>query len=131
MPMHSSDVVRIGDHNRLFTKEEANALIPLITFIAKRHDVVIKGIQKSIKKAMIASSPKQVIMDLEHELTQETLRWKTKYIKLGVMQLSGGFILFTSNEGGYWVWYTQDTTIKYSLSAGETLDKIRTLAWKQ
>jgi hypothetical protein len=129
----TNDVVSIGlgAYHKRFTLEEANKVVKILKGISARVNKTIDRLVEDQKFLMKSKASEEIVKEYERKITTALQEYRSKVMKLGGVELSGGFILFTSVNPGYWVWYTPDQECKYTVQAGETLDKIKSLAWSK
>lgn len=90
----------------IFTIDDANALIPVITRITERHQSKVEDLLARQRYFMKCGATTK-IKEIDDLVGREYVVWGAKLMKLGVTSLINGFVGFDFGCG-YWSWCIMD-----------------------
>lgn len=89
------------DPNRVFTINEADDMIPLISRITGKHEKAVQDLLDKQRYFIKTGAPEDLVKRADTQVGKHLVNWGSKLTKLGIKVFGYGFVGFNSGFG-YW-----------------------------
>lgn len=107
-----NNVIYICQEHKIYSLQEAQALIPYLQAVTKRHETEVARLIDRQQKLVKMKASDQLINDLQTQINNHMVQWGTKIRKLGALPLPSGAVGIDGG-GYYWSWRYNETKIEY------------------
>lgn len=117
--MNSDNVFEICNPEKIWSLEEANSLLPLLTKLSNNCDEEVNKLLRTQRYLIKYNASKESIKEIDIAVQEVLKKWGTKVVKLGCKYHSG-YVLF-NNGWGFYSWLSNELSIVYYTHYSEPL----------
>ena len=117
----------MSDSGRIFTKQEAEKLLPRVREMTQICEEQVSELQRSVDLEEVSSKQKREVM---HQIDYKVNDWAQNVTSLGIHVKGLWLVDFDSGDGFYYCWKLGEDQIDFMHGYGETYAD-RKPVWKQ